>query len=287
MAHANDSRTVLLTGANGGVGLATARALAEKGFRVLAGVRGEAGRVAEVRGVRVVRLDVTDPASVRDAVGLVREHAGDDLYAVVNNAGIIVRGPVELVPDEEWRRQFAVNVFGPAALTRELLPLLRASRGRIVNITAPTARIAAPYLAALSASKAALASMSDALRLEVAPWGVSVIVVEPGLMDTPVFTKADAAEAEVAGAVPSELRELYRARLDAVGAALASGKPAPPSLAADAVVRALTASKPRPRYSVGADTRGLGVLAALPLRTRDRLLGRVLGLHKAGSAVQA
>ncbi|WP_242884729.1 SDR family oxidoreductase [Actinomadura litoris] len=279
MPNTDDARAVLLTGANGGVGRATARALAEHGFQVFAGTRSEAGGLAEIPGVRVLPLDVTDPGSIADAVREVRGAADGGLHAVINNAGIIVQGPLELVPADELRRQFEVNVFGPAAVTRAFLPMLRSGRGRVVNVSAATARVAGPFFGPVSASKAALASMSDALRLELAHWGIHVVVVEPGLLDTPIFAKSAASTARTAAALPPEQVAMYREQLAAVTAAMGAGKPAPPSIVARAVVRALTAPRPRPRYTVGPDTRLLGLVARLPLRTRDRLLSRVVGLR--------
>lgn len=277
-------RAVLLTGANGGVGLATTQALADRGFRVYAAVRGHAGDLPRHSNVQVVPLDVTDPESVAAAVRQVRADGCTALHAVVNNAGIIVQGPLELVPEEELRRQFDVNVFGTVAVTQAFLPLLRAGRGRVVNITAATARVAGPFFGPISASKAALQSLSDAQRLELAHWGMPVVVIEPGLMDTPIFGKAAAATAKTAEAQTREQTALYRAQLDAVNASMAKAKPASPNIVADAVVKALTANKPKPRYTVGPDTRLLGLLARLPLRTRDRLLSSVMGLSKIPAA---
>lgn len=276
----DNPRAVLLTGANGGVGLAATHALAERGFRVYAAVRGQAGELPRHPNVRVVRLDVTDPASVADAVEQVRADGVSSLHGLVNNAGIIVQGPLELVPEEELRRQFDVNVFGPAAVTQAFLPLLRAGRGRVVNVTATTARVAGPFFGPISASKAALQSLSDAQRLELAHWGMPVVVIELGMIDTPIFAKAAAATAKTAEAQTPQQAALYRAQLEAVDAAMAKAKAASPGIVADAVVKALTAGRPKPRYTVGPDTRMLGLLARLPLRTRDRLLARVMGLAK-------
>lgn len=273
-------RAVLLTGANGGVGLAATHALAERGFRVYAAVRGHAGELPRHPNIQAVQLDVTDPASVAGAVDQVRADGVSSLHGLVNNAGIIVQGPLELVPDEELRRQFDVNVFGTAAVTRAFLPLLRAGRGRVVTVTAATARVAGPFFGPISASKAALQSLSDAQRLELAHWGMPVVVIEPGLMDTLIFAKTEAATAKAAEAQTPQQTALYQAQLEAVNASMAKAKAASPSIVADAVVKALTAGRPRPRYTVGPDTRLLGLLARLPLRTRDRLLARVMGLAK-------
>lgn len=285
MPDTDSTRSVLLTGATGGVGLAATRALTERGLRVYAGYRSDPGALKAVAAeyparVQPIRLDVTDAESVEAAADEVRARTGGALHGVVNNAGIIVQGPMELVPDEELRRQFAINVFGPALVTRAFLPLLRRGRGRVVNVTAGTARVAAPFFGPISMSKAALASYSDALRVELAPWGVPVVVVEPGAMATEIFSRADRAARKAMAAQPAERVALYGRQLEVFEAALGAMKPGSPALAADAIVRALTDARPRPRYSVGSDLRGIGLLAALPLRTRDRLVTRVLGLSK-------
>ncbi|MBX9387414.1 SDR family oxidoreductase [Streptomonospora nanhaiensis] len=283
MADATTSAAVLITGATGGVGIEAVRALTAKGFRVYAAARNP-DAVPRGAGIHPVRLDVTDPAGVAAAADELRAQGVTSLRAVVNNAGIIVQGPLEVVPDDELHRQFDVNVYGPARVIRAFLPMLRAGQGRIVNITAGTARMAVPYLAPISASKAALQSMSDALRVELAHLGVDVVVVEPGTMDTPIFaTAAEAAAKAQAGADPAVLA-LYRDQVAAMERVQASGKPGPPRLVADAIVTAVTATRPKARYSVGGDTRVLGLLSSLPLRTRDRLVRQAIGLDKAAAA---
>jgi len=271
-------RTVLVTGAARGGGLHTCKALTARGFRVYAGVRGEPGELAAVPGVRTVHLDVTDEQSVAGALDALRAAGERELHGLVNNAGIIVQGPLELVPEAELRRQFEVNVFGPARVTQAFLPLLRAGRGRLVNVTAPTARLPVPFLGPISGSKAALQALSDAWRGELEHWGVGVVIVEPGAMRTDIFdTAAAAAEKALAGTSP-EQSALYGRQLAALAKASAKMKLHSPDYLADAVVKALTAARPKARYTVGPDTRLLGLLARLPLRTRDRLVMRMLGL---------
>jgi NAD(P)-dependent dehydrogenase (short-subunit alcohol dehydrogenase family) len=279
-----EMRGVLLTGAGGGVGRATTQALVDHGFRVYAAVRDEGGELPKHPDVKTMRMDVTDPASVAGALAQVLDDGCTGLRGIVNNAGIIVRGPLELVTAQDLRRQFDVNVFGAVAVTQAFLPLLRAGHGRLVNVTAATARVAGPFFGPISASKAALQSLSDAQRLELAHWGLPVVVIEPGLLDTPIFDKAAAATAKAVAALTPAQKALYEAQLQAVGAAMAKAKPASPAIVADTVVKALTARKPKPRYTVGPDTRLLGLLARLPLRTRDRLLAGVMGLNKVPAA---
>jgi NAD(P)-dependent dehydrogenase (short-subunit alcohol dehydrogenase family) len=277
-----ENKGVLVTGASGGIGGATVRSLAERGYPVYATVRGDdaASRaLAALPGVRLVRMDVTDPGSVAAAADTIgTEVAG--LRAVVNNAGVIVQGPLELVPPAELRRQFEVNTLGPTFVTQAFLPLLRAGSGRVVNVSAPTGRIPMPFLAPISASKAALESLTTALRLELAAWNVPVIVVEPGSTQTRIFDKADAAaKAALKDTDPRRIR-LYRDHLARMDKAQARMRQRPVQPVADAIVTAVTARNPRRRYPVG-DARAFGVLLRLPTGLRERLVISALGLRGA------
>jgi NAD(P)-dependent dehydrogenase (short-subunit alcohol dehydrogenase family) len=269
-----DSRAVLITGSTGGIGAATVELLRRRGFTVYAGAR---GRAEFGEGVHVVPLDVADPESVAAAAKRVAGEV-DGLRAVINNAGVIVQGPLELVPADEWRRQLEVNTLGPASVVREFLPLVRAGSGRIVNVSAPTGRIAMPLLGALSASKAGLEALSNALRLELAAWNIPVVVVEPGSTQTAIFAKAGSAAQESLRRIDRERVALYRGHLAAYEKAAARFKPGPVDKVAEVIVRAVEAPRPKRRYTVG-DARTLGaILTRLPAGLRDRLLSSTLGL---------
>jgi NAD(P)-dependent dehydrogenase (short-subunit alcohol dehydrogenase family) len=258
------------------------RALLERGLTVYAGVRGDPP--VELAGAVPVTLDVTSAESVSAAAGRIADRQGGrGLHALVNNAGVIVQGPLELVPEPELRHQFEVNVYGPVRLMQALLPALRAGGGRIVNISAPTARIAMPFAAPISASKAALAALSNAARLELAPWGIPVIQVEPGGTDTEIFAKAArAADRAFAAADPQRLA-LYRPALRAFAAASARQRLDPGSTVIKAVTAAVLDRRPRTHYVAG-NARVIAMLARLPMGTRDRLLARTLGLSKLDAA---
>ncbi|MCF6469468.1 SDR family NAD(P)-dependent oxidoreductase [Nonomuraea sp. MG754425] len=269
---------VLVTGASGGIGRAVVKTLAERGYTVFAGVRGEAPELAGLPNVHMVTLDVTDPDSVEAAAKQVgRDVARRGLRAVINNAGVIVQGPLELVPPAELRRQFEVNAYGPVFVTQAFLPLLRAGKGRLINISAPTARQPMPFLAPLSGSKAALASMSMALRLELAAWGIPVVLVEPGATATEIFDKAGAAaEASLALAEPRRAA-LYTRHLAVVGEAMAKQRLGPVEPVTRVVTAALEARRPKRLYAVG-DARVIGLLTRLPAGLRERLVAGTLGL---------
>ncbi|HEY3016756.1 MAG TPA: SDR family NAD(P)-dependent oxidoreductase [Nocardioides sp.] len=285
---ANSQQAVLVTGAAGGIGSAVVRALSERGHRVFAGVRRDAGELARLPGVEVVRLDVTDPDSVAAAARTIGQALdGGGLRAVVNNAGLIVQGPLELIPPDQLRHQFEVNTLGPTRVTQEFLPLLRDGAGRVVNVSAPTARVPIPLMAPIAASKAALASLSECQRMELAAWSIPVVLVEPGATETAIFDKAATRSADtLAGADPAKLA-LYADHLAAFDAALARQKNGPVAPVARAIVSAVEARRPRRRYVAGSGSRMLATLSHLPTGLRERLIAGAFGMNGIRPAVTA
>jgi NAD(P)-dependent dehydrogenase (short-subunit alcohol dehydrogenase family) len=270
---------VFITGAATGIGAATTEGLVQAGYQVFAGAHHQAGSLDSAPGVRAVSIDVTDPGSVAAAAKVVAEAVGSQgLQAVINNAGVIVQGPLELVPPDELRRQFEINTFGPAHVIAAFLPLLRAGNGRIINISAPTARVPVPFMAPIGSSKAALASLSDSLRLELAAWNIPVVVIEPGGTDTAIFTKAEAAaQGALASADPGKVA-LYSDQLAAVAKAMAKQKLGPVAPVAKAIVAAVQAPKPKRLYKAGSGVAVFGILAHTPAGLRERLIKSVFGL---------
>jgi len=269
------SRAVLVTGASTGIGRATALYLAARGFRVFASVRRDKD-AAELPGATPVVLDVTDADSIRDASDAVSRALGDEgLAGLVNNAGIAVSGPLEFLEMSEIRRQFDVNLFGQVAVTQAFLPLLRrANGGRIVNMSSISGRIAAPLLGPYSMSKFALESFSDALRRELEPFGLSVSVVEPGVIKTPIWDKGVDSSKERVARMPARALELYGGRIETLRklAQEMGERGAPPDEVAKAVHHALVSKRPRTRYLVGFDAKLTAKLVwLLPDRVIDRL----------------
>lgn len=179
--------TVLVTGAGRGIGRAVALAFHEAGWRVVAGVRDlEAAEAAYAgRDVAIVRLDVTDPASVAEGVGAAEEHAGGALGCLVSNAGYAVLGAVEDVDLDEVRAMFETNLFGAAAVVQRVVPGMReAGGGAVIFISSIGARISNPLVGMYHASKYALSAMAEALAVECRPFGVHVATLEPGMVDT-------------------------------------------------------------------------------------------------------
>ncbi len=284
--RAAESPTIVITGASTGIGEACALALDARGWRVFAGVRSQsdAERLRGQASPRLVpvQLDVTDAAAIAQAVCRVAAAVGEaGLAGLVNNAGIVVAGPLELVPIDAVRKQFEVNVIGQVAVTQAFLPLLRRARGRIVNIGSLNGRIAAPYLAPYAASKHAMEAISDALRSELRAWGIEVSLVEPGSIATPIWDKSFAAADQLEAETASEGLTLYEADLAAVrkaGRLLAEGA-LPVERVVRAVIHALTARRPKTRYPVGLQTFLLfRAFKWVPDRLWDRFVRRSMGL---------
>jgi NAD(P)-dependent dehydrogenase (short-subunit alcohol dehydrogenase family) len=279
------NQIAVVTGASSGIGQATARLLAARGFAVLAGVRREEDReLAVAGGVEPVILDITDPAQV-DAIAqrVAGDAEGRPLRVLVNNAGIAVNAPVEVIPMSEWRRQFDVNFFGHVAVTRALLPALLQARGRIVNVSSIGGRVAGPGFGAYASSKFALEAMSDALRREVAQLGVAVIVVEPGTVATAIWGKGSATADGLVAGMSTEQRNRYGGLVAAVRkqARAMERNGITPEAAAQVIVGAIEADKPRARYLIGRDAKIMAaVTKRLPDRVVDRLIARSLGLSQ-------
>ena len=283
--------TVVITGASTGIGRATALRLAAAGWTVFAGLRDAAvgDELAAQAGAKLVpvALDVTDEAQVTAAAQLVSAQtqaagaagsgAAGRLDALVNNAGIGLGGPLELVSAQDWRTQFEVNVFGQVAVTRELLPALRAAGGRIVFVSSVGGRVSVPFNGPYASSKHALEAIGDALRGELHSSRISVSLVEPGGVKTPIWDKARAIAGQFK--VPPELQREY----GRVPAALtkvmndSERRGVSPERVAATIERALTARRPRARYVVGSEAQGLILAhALLPTAAFDRVLRRVM-----------
>jgi NAD(P)-dependent dehydrogenase (short-subunit alcohol dehydrogenase family) len=273
---------IFVTGASSGIGRATVERLARDGFEVYAGVRRDGDAPDAAAGQ--VLIDLADPDSVTLACKHLLEQTGGRLAAVVNNAGINVNGPFEVLPLEEWRRQFEVNLFGQLAVTRDLLPALLASRGRIVTVGSVGGRWAAPFLGPYSASKFAVRAWMDSLRHELAPHGVKAILIEPGAIDTPIWGKGYAHADTMVNGMSEDQRQRYEGQVGAALrlAALAQRNAIPPQRVATVVARALTARRPAGRYLVGNDAKAQALLAAAPTRVADAVTRALMGSPKPG-----
>ena len=279
-------QAVVITGASTGIGAACALALDRRGYRVFAGVRSEesAKNLRNLASNRLtpIMIDVTDADQIAAAADTVREATEDaGLAGLVNNAGIVVSGPLEFLPVDDLRRQIEVNVIGQVAVTQAMLPLLRTGRGRIVNIGSISGFLTGPYMGPYSASKFALEAVTNALRLELRNSGIKVSILEPGNVKTPIWDKAIAAEEKADRASP-EAERLYRSDMEQMRKASIEMRDTgmPVQCVVRAVLHALTAQRPKTRYPIGAQTRLASFFFRFfPDSLRDTLILHGLGLR--------
>lgn len=278
-------RSVLVTGASTGIGRATALRLDAAGWRVFAGVRREADaaslRAAGSDRLTPVTLDVTDADAISAAAALLGDELGGaGLAGLVNNAGVAIPSPLETMPIDAFRRQIEVNLTGQVAVTQAVLPLIRGARGRIVFVSSIGGRIAFPLTGAYHAAKFGVEAVGDVFRQELRRWGISVSIIEPGSIDTPIWDSGERAADEIGGDMQAR-EELY-------GKTIASYRKVTRNLAergirpdkvAETIEHALTSSRPRGRYLVGLDAKVQArIKPVIPTRIWDRVVARVMNL---------
>jgi NAD(P)-dependent dehydrogenase (short-subunit alcohol dehydrogenase family) len=274
-------KSVVVTGASTGIGRATVTELVKHGFHVWATVRSDADEAAllgaHAGAVTVLRMELTDADSIK-AVGAAVCAAGP-LHGLVNNAGFALPGPLENVPIELFRRQVEVNLIAQLAVTQAMMPAIRAARdrgddARIVLIGSIGGRIAGPMLGGYHASKFGLVGLSDSLRAELAPSRIPVVLIEPGAIATPIWSRGRAHGDEVTGQLPERARQRYARQIAAAqaNATRSAAKGLPPQRVAGVVREALTARNPRARYLVGPDAHVAALIARLSPRLARRLV---------------
>ena len=255
--------SVLVTGAGRGIGLAITRHLSSHGWDVYAAARsdGALGELGAMPGVHPVKLDVTDRGSVSALAGQLPAA----LDGVVNNAGIVVNGPVEGLALDDLSRQLEVNVTAQIAVTQAVLPKIRAAKGRIVFISSVSGLITTPGTGAYCASKYALESLADALRMELRPWGIGVSLVEPGPIRTDIWGEILVEHDRMVDGLTEEHRALYEPQLTGTRKLLGRMQKtaADPAKVVKAVDHALTARRPRSRYLLDTASRVQKVVLGL------------------------
>ena len=281
-------KSVVITGTSTGIGRAAALLLDREGWRVFAGVRrdedGESLQKEASERLSAIHLDVTDPLSIASSARQVSEAVGDSgLDGLVNNAGIGFGGPIELTDLDRMRAGYEVNVFGPIAVSQAFLPLLRrgGTDARLVNLSSGAGKIATPMLGPYCSSKFALEAISDAMRVELRGFGIKVVVIEPGFVDTPMQTKAQTQLPEEAAAMGEVGQRYYGAAFQKLEESLTrfAKTASSPEKVARQIQRGLTASRPRTRYTAGPDAKLMtGLNRILPDRAKDAILGRLIGL---------
>ena len=276
-------RSVLVTGASTGIGRATALRLDASGWRVFAGVRreedAEALRQAGGANLQPLILDITESEQIAAAAERVRTDAGGRLDGLVNNAGVAIPSPLETIPIEDFRRQIEINLTAQVAVTQALLPALRAARGRIVFLSSIGGLQAFPFTGAYHAAKFGIEAVGDVFRQELRPWGISVSVVEPGSIDTPIWERGERMVEDIGGAEQRDA--LYGKRIEGYRQAIKelAERGIPPEKVAKVIEHALSASRPRTRYLVGLDAQVQARLKPLiPTRLFDRIVVRMMHL---------
>jgi NAD(P)-dependent dehydrogenase (short-subunit alcohol dehydrogenase family) len=279
-------RTVIITGASSGIGRATALRLAKSGWWVFAAVRKDSDAqalIAEAGGtLEAVKLDLDDHRSITTAAHDVEARLGGrGLDGLFNNAGTGLIGPIEHLNLAALRQIYEVNLFGQIAMIQAFLPLVRKTKGRIINTCSVGDHLTPPFGGAIASPKAALASMTGALRLELRPQGIHVIIIEPGSITTPTIEKTLGNVEKTIAALSPEAANLYgeamRRMVDTFARSERAGSP--PDVVAAAVERALTDRNPKTRYPAGKDSRKLITLSwLLPERLLDAAVLKTFGL---------
>jgi NAD(P)-dependent dehydrogenase (short-subunit alcohol dehydrogenase family) len=278
-------QSVVITGASTGIGWATAKLLLDRGFRVFGSVRkqADADRLRGEFGANFTPLlfDVTNEAAVMAAAREVRAAlGGETLFGLVNNAGVAVAGPVLELAADEFRRQLDVNVIGPIISTQAFGPLLgydpslKGPRGRIVMISSVAGKNGNPLVSAYSASKFAIEGLSESLRREMMLFGIDVIVIAPGAVKTPIWSKAEEVDISAYKNSPffPALERIRKFMLQLGEAGLPAEK------IAEAIAEALTSAHPKVRYQITPDPMRHLITAVLPKRTVDKIIAKRLGL---------
>ena len=275
-----NQQAIVITGASTGIGKATALHLDQLGYRVFAGVRKEAdgqALVDEAFGkLTPILLDVTDYDSIAAAVRTITDATSARLFGLVNNAGLSLNGPLELVPSPEIKKLMDVNVIGLLSATKAFLPLLRESQGRIVNISSGHGLLAIPDKSAYAASKFAVQAISDALRVELRSFGISVSCLAVGKVDTQVLGKIVSDRDEMIRAADPEIVELYSPLIEFFNREVKDLPGIPPLEVGRVVAKALMTRKPKAHYLIGPGARKMKNLARLPVGLRDMLLFKAI-----------
>lgn len=286
----SQKKSVVITGVSTGIGWGATKVLVKKGFHVFGSVRkaadGERLKAEFGDAFTPLLFDVADEAAVRAAARQVEAALGGaTLAGLVNNAGIAVAGPLLHLPVEDFRRQMEINVTGIVTVTQAFAPLLgagspaRRDPGRIVNISSVAGRTGNPFMAPYSASKFAVEGLSESLRRELLPFGVDVIVVAPGAVATPIWSKAEEQDitpyANTVYAAPLKRLQAYMLGLGAKGL--------PPARIGNAIHTALTTTRPKVRYTVSPEPFQVFMSErVLSKRGLDRIVGKRLGLLPEG-----
>ncbi|MBC6995873.1 SDR family oxidoreductase [Neolewinella lacunae] len=274
--------TILLTGVSTGIGQTTAQLLLERGYRVYGSVRKpeDAAALSSHPAFHTLVMDVVDRDSVRRAMAVIAA-SGEQLTAVINNAGIAVSGPLETMPEADYRQQIEVNVFGTLAVCQEALPLLHAARAagesnvKIINISSVSGYVAAPFTSMYSASKFAVEAITDGLRRELTPFGIDAISIAPGPVKTPIWAKGRTYTHAYEGT-------RYAYILEKLGPYTRANEEGgiEPEKVAELILETLRDPRPRPDRLIMHKAWIIRILRQLPKRVQDKLFLRNLEVNR-------
>ncbi len=272
-------KSVLITGASSGIGLHLAKEISQAGrFKVFAGVRSlrDQKKIEDlgIQNLFAIQIDVQDQQSI---TGCFEKLASENLFALINNAGIAVACPLEFIPISAFQDQMDVNVTGLLRVTQASLPFLRKSKGRIINIGSISGKVTTPLVGPYAASKHAVEAISDALRRELKSSGVRVSLIEPGMIKTPIWERSKKQAFDLLNKIPDHAKVLYQPMVDKLINNLESNlaKAAEPEAVYLVVQHALESPTPRSRYLVGRDAKLADKLRHLPDAWLDALIAKL------------
>ena len=275
-----NNKTILVSGASTGIGKATTLYLDQLGFRVYAGVRKTADAQAlkneSSEQCQPVFLDVADQTSIKDAVESIASETNGNLYGLVNNAGLSLNGPLELLPFADIQQLFQVNVIGLLAMTQAVLPFIRKNQGRIVNISSGHGLVAVPDKSAYAASKFAVQAISDSLRVELHPFGVAVANIVVGKVETAVLDKIINNREKMMATAPPEVLSLYMPLIEYFDREVKNIPGISALQVAQVITDALTAEKPKTQYLIGPGVRKMKNIAKFPPGLRDKMFYKAI-----------
>lgn len=285
MMHTNDktvslqNEIIVVTGTSTGIGNATAKELASRGYYILAGVRREIDADAiRTENIEPIVLDITNETDISNLIKRINNDPEKrTLRALINNAAIEINAPLEVLPLSEWKRQFDVNVFGQVAMIQALLPALFQSRGTIINITSIGGKVAMAGYGPYASTKFAVEGLSDSLRRELEPFGVKVILIEPGGVISPMSLQVRIKAEKITNEMNPEHRNRYGNLMHAMVSMAESyiKKAVSAEKAGKIIANTLIKKRPRPRYTIGSDASMVRFLNwLLPDSQFDSLLAR-------------
>lgn len=274
----NLSKSVLITGAATGVGLATAKVLSQAGYKVFATAMPgqDISELSQITNVEIIEADLANETSINSLIDMVKRK--DRIDAIVSNAGIAVPGPIECISIEEIKLQYQINVFAPIRLVQGLLPKLRESKGRMIFIGAGQGRVCLPFGGPYGSSKAALAAITDSLRAEIHDSGIRVSVIEPGAIKTGILESSKDRWNKILSSLPKPLLERYKSSMEKTFKTSedAFKNAITPIEFAKEIFKILNSENPKPRYLIGKEAKALAFISILPASWRAKLILRLV-----------